>query len=566
LRAERTRLALARGQLDEAFAEAAPGAPRGESNWTEADLALLETYLAAWAQADDRHDPTRAAEWEQAATDQVAAIARQYGLRIARRADLLLARQVGTRRQAARPATQFCLAQGLERSGKSAAAVAAYDQVAELSRASGQTDLTFSAGSAAAQLEQRQRHFREASDRLRVLALGGPEHPRASEAHLLAIHNAAQQARSEPAAPLDAYRQLLVEHLTTWPDAATAAQARSWLGRLYEHEGNDAAAIEVLRQIKSDAPRFVEVVEALGRVYQRALGRLRAQGRPTAALANSAIDYFDAIAAPRGKPPRPWTTVQRAAVIAEARILLRGSPEDAHRAEQLSASALEGEPRPDPAVERNLQALRIAALAAAGRTEPAAQAWKHMSAASDTAALELVATLSELSALANRDRQAALARLELSIVADLLAEGPRPAEVARTLSRRRAELLALTGRRDEALRAMRKLAAEFPADGPTQEALAGLLSTGEGADLRAAVDQWREVAGKCRPGSPRWWRANYGLAQAQLAIGQPAECLATIKHTAGTPGDGAGPELKAKMEELRRRCAQDTSGWQRNAK
>lgn len=567
LRAERTRVALARGQLDEALAEAAPGAPRGPSDWSEADLALLETYLALWAQAELRRQRARGAEWERAASDQTESIVREHGLRAARRADLLLARHLAGREEAPLPATQLRVAEGLDRGGKPVEALAAYDRTVELARAQGLAELAFSAELAAARVEQEQEHFGAAAERFRALALKAPQHPRAAEAHLLAVHCAAQQARSQPAPELEAYQRLLVEHLATWPKGSTAAQAQSWLGRLHEQQGDYAAAIEMLSRIKSDAPQFAEAVPAIGRSYENWLAALRQQRRPTAAIAAKAVAYFDAIVAPGGTLPRSWTPLERAAAIAEARILLRQSPRDAQRAEALASAALDGQPPPTPDEQHALQALRIAASVAADRVLQAAQAWEQSPLSAGPQSLWLVETLAELRGSAAADRRSAIARLELTIVDDLAGEAAKLAPATRLeLERRRAELLAITGRRSEAVGSLTALASQHPSDGQTQEALAQLLGGGDRFSVLQAVDKWREVAGKCRPGSPRWWRAHYGLARAQLDLGQTAECLATIKRVGGTPGDFGGEEMKARFVQLKRECAQANSGTPRNTK
>lgn len=566
LRAERTRVALARGQLDEALAEAAPGAPRGPSDWTEADLALLETYLALWNQAEQSRQPARGVEWEQGAADQTATIVREHGVRAGRQADLLLARHLAGRELALLPVTQLRVAEGLERGGKPVEALAAYALASQSAGARGLAELAFSAELSAAQLEQGQQHFAEAAKRFRALAMSARQHPRAAEAHLLAVHCAAQEARQQQLPQLDQYEQLLDEHLATWPDAATASQARSWLGRLHEQRGEYAKAIDVLSRVKNDAPPFGEAVKAMGRCYESWLAELRQQGRPTTDLATKAVAHFEAIAAPGGKLTRDWTPLKRAAVVAEARILLRQSPRDARRAEELVSAALNGAPPPGPEVEHELQALRVATLAASDRLPQAKQEWERLPL-TDVPAQWLVEALGEMRRAAAGDRQTTIARLELTIVDDLLGgEAKAPDDAQLNLRRRRVELLVVDDRRREAVAEMTALASEHPADGQTQEELAQLLASGDRASIAQASAKWREVASKCRPGSPRWWRAHYGLARAQLDLGQMNECWATLKTLEKTPGDFGGPEMKARFVQLKRECGQASSGTPRTTK
>jgi hypothetical protein len=247
--------------------------------------------------------------------------------------------------------------------------------------------------------------------------------------------------------------------------------------------------------------------------------------------------------------------------------LLRQSLRDAQRAVELVSAALDGQPTPTPEDQHALQVLRVAALVAADRVSQAARTWEQTTLTAGPQLPWLVETLAELRTGAVVDRRPAIARLELTIADNQLSEATKLAPAERLdLKRRRAALLAITGRRSEAVTALTELAAQHLTDGETQEALAQLLSCGDRSNVSQAVGKWREVVLKCRPGSPRWWRAHYGLARAQLDLGQPAECLATIKRVESTPGDWGGGELKARFLQLQRECAQANSGAMRNTK
>ena len=60
----------------------------------------------------------------------------------------------------------------------------------------------------------------------------------AAEAHLLAIVDAAQIARSRNVVDVEAYSNLLSEHLRLWPNSATGNQVRDWYGRLLFQQRN----------------------------------------------------------------------------------------------------------------------------------------------------------------------------------------------------------------------------------------------------------------------------------------------------------------------------------------
>ena len=127
------------------------------------------------------------------------------------------------------------------------------------------------------------------------MALAWPQNFRASEAHLLGVHAAAQLAASQQPPKLEEYERLLGEHVATWPQSPTASQAWWWLGRFKEHEQALREAIAALRNVKADHAQYAAAVEATGRCYLALLAEIRRTGAPEVPLANDAFAYFEQV-------------------------------------------------------------------------------------------------------------------------------------------------------------------------------------------------------------------------------------------------------------------------------
>ncbi len=556
LRAERIRLALARSRVDEALAEAGAGAVKHQAGWAEANLARLEAYLAGWRRAQEQDDTAGAQRWERAAIDQVRAIGQAHGPATSRRAETLLARSMVHSGGTENPRALLLAAQGLYRGGHLDEALAAFDEAANRAAAKADKNTYFDSQYAAGALEYERQHHRAALDRLGHLAARMPQHPRAAEAHLLAIHSAAQVARHGDPPQLDEYQRLLRSHLDTWPTGPTASQAWYWLGRLAEHQHSWQEAIRALKNVKPDDPQYTQSVAAVGRCYRAALGELRRRGNRNDLLAEDAVDYFQRVIAPRKGESAAHTDATRAAVLGAVTIYLEELPGDADKAQHLLSSALRDDADAPRKWNQQARALMVPVLAAGGQVAKAENLLRQIpiGTASDALAMvELLSAVKDRTASANKP---AVARLELAVIGDVLVKRDElDAPTIKNLVRRRADTLLQLGQRDTALAALRELAKKYPRDGGVQEDVARLLSSGADAQSwRAAVAKWRDVAGHCRVGSDRWFRAHVALAETQLDLGEPAKARATIKLVESSRPEMGGAEMKARFRQLLAEC------------
>jgi len=354
------------------------------------------------------------------------------------------------------------------------------------------------------------------------------------------------QADSPP--KLDEYERLLREHVERWPQSPTTGQAWNWLGRLAESRGQWPAAVEAFARVSEDDPQFAEAVEGLGRSYEGWLDELHEQGQNGERLANDALARFERVIGSSAKKPTPQS---RAATLAAAWIWLTEIPTGAMPAERLLRQGLRDNAAPEH-WKSSARRLLVPALVLQGKAREAEQAAAQLPRAN---AADLLALAGVLSQVRNRADPAAgekLAEIELAVQDDLLGKRRElDAATLRAVTRDRAFALSAVGRRREALDAMQTLAADNPRDGQTAEALARLLASGAGADLPAAVEKWRDVAAHSRPGTPRWFRANYELASSQLRAGQGPAARATIDAVARRFPDFGGAGTKQQFERLK---------------
>jgi len=555
-RAERLRLALAASRLADADAVLEEGRLCEGRDSADLDYAWLEACLAGWRAADKANDHARAEQWKSKVTELVASIKQAHGPYWARRAEMLAAGYVQSSPQQDNVAMQVWVAESAYRSGRFDDALAAYDRAAALAQQQGKTDQAFQLGYVAATIEHARNRDAEALARYRRLALAMPAQPKAAEAHLLAVHHAAQLAKDESAQAVAQYADLLAEHLKHWPGGPTADNVRWRLGRLEQLRRHWKEALDAYTHIGASYPEYQKVVESAAACYLGLLAELRAAGQPTKEPGTVAAAWFESvILGPDSRVPERWSPTARSAAETAARIWVNYVPDYA-RAESILTAALRGAGDAEPDWTSRMRGLLVFALAAQGRRAEAARELEAIAAGPTDALLEMIEGLAGLAAAASPEVRAELAALELHAVERL---APRRGELdaagRKSLDRLRARALADAGRRGEAAPVYQSLAAAYLRDGDIQEEYAGFLSAADDqATLAAALEAWREVAAKSAPESPRWFRAKYQVALLHYRLGSPQQAEKIIKPMAILYPDLGGPELKPKFLALLDRC------------
>jgi hypothetical protein len=434
-------------------------------------------------------------------------------------------------------------ADGLLLKGNAAEAIAAYDEAAAAARTESDLNAAFELAYKAALVQQRRKDNAAAATRLRILAKSLATHEQAPAVHLLAAWNAAQLSR-EDASRSENYRELLREHLATFPHSPTVNQARLWLGRWHQAQGAWPEAVDAYAGIAAESEHFPAAVQALARCWPAELAALSAAGQQPQDRAAEAIEFF-----------RSASETVPAASLTATELILAWQPERARDAEILLDRALAGAVDEPPAWRTAAQAQRIAAIASQpGRADDALAKLQNAEATPG----EMFAVLQFLSTpnLAS-PRRAEVAKVQLALVAAL---APRrnqlsPAEQTE-LDCLHADALAAVGRSDEAIALAAALAKANPNRGSIQERYAELLLASEAKDnWKTGLDRWRLVASRTKPRTAAWYRAKYSVAEAQVKLGDRAGAATLLQFVLETPPGLKGTEWEARYQALLEQCS-----------
>lgn len=555
-RAEQVRLDLAENKLSEAMTLLSAGRQIDGVTSPELDLAGLETCVAQWRVAGQANRKDEADAWYAKAVGQVRLIERDHGPYWMRRAETLLAGSTGGSSETSDLATTIRAAESFFRGGRLDDAVATYDRARTQAAKEGNLQQAFQSGYLAATIEHQRGRHQEAMTRYRQLAQSLPNDAKAPEAHLLAIQHAAELAKDSDPAALEQYADLLGEHRRLWPRAAGTDRVRWLSGRLAEYRGDWQGALQSYREISPGDPQHAQAIEAAGRCYEAWLAQLKAAGKPTEQPATDAAAWLESlILGTDNRLPERWSPAQQAAALFAARLWLTYTSTGHGRAEQILAAALAGAPDAAEAWKSDARGLLVYSLAAAGRDREAVRVLDEISAGSPSQLLAMLEGLSRLTS-GGRDARPELAGLQLRAI-KLLEPRRDQLSPAQTQAFRRihAQALAAAGHSDEALRAYRELAKQYPRDGDIQEGYAQLLlEQKDRASWEAALETWRQIGKNCREGTDRWFRAKYFLALLHYRLGEKGRAAKIITQLEILYPELGGPEMAARFRQLLRQC------------
>ena len=554
--AERIRLALDTGRLEEAVDLLREGRQMQGAVSPELDYAWLETYLAAMKAAEEAKRSDQAAAWRQKAAALVEQIERRHGPYWTRRAGMLLARHLRMATGTGEIDTLVRVAASAYRTGRLDDAVAGYDRAQAAAAAQGDRDRAFELGYTAAAIEHKRERHETALDRFRRLALAASENPKAAEAHRLAIYHAAQLAKASPGEALDRYVELLREHAAAWPDEPRIDDVLRQLGKMAAYRRDYAAAVEAYRAIPREAINE-ETVEQAAQWYEAWLDGLNHSGKPTEPLAAGAAEWFESLmVGPDGRLPARFGPVARAAALAAARLRLRYTPAGYAQAEAVLSTALDSAPDAPPDWRSTAQAMLVCALAGRGRREEAAALLARISTGPPAQLFSMLEGLARTAADAPPEVRRELAELQLRTIEMLGGDAAGLSDQQRRkLTLLRAQALAEAGRREAALSAYQTLARQHPRNAAIQEAYAALLASRDDRDsLHAALQRWRQLQRHLPEGSPRWFRAKYAVAELHCRMGDKQQARKMLDLLALLHPELGGPELKPQFDALRRRC------------
>jgi len=170
----------------------------------------------------------------------------------------------------------------------------------------------------------------------------------------------------------------------------------------------------------------------------------------------------------------------------------------------------------------------------------------------------LLDQLSKLSEGFNESSRREIAALVLEVSESLLKQDAALRDAQRdAIQRRRADALVNAGRRQEALALMAELASRHPRDAAVQQSYAELLLESEDrTSLTLALEKWRSISQRSRPGTELWWRAKYSIALAHYRLGDAREAAKVLRYAqvtgAGTPREKLAESIDALLEKCER--------------
>lgn len=515
----------------------------------EVDLVRLETALAI-AAAGDEKDRTK---WQRTAAALAQRIDEQHGRAAGRRADQLVTALLpsdatgGNIDLLARVADNLYIKRQIDE------ALAAYDKAASAANTAGNAKREFELRYKAALVEQREKHFAAAAARFERLAVELKNHPQAPEAHLVACWNKAQQARDDEVAA-EAYIALLREHLSRWPQATTADQARLWLGQWHQSRREWAAAYAAFSEVSPASEQFPTAVDAAALCTREELAELVGKKEDVADVAAERVARFRSIAALRDAESKQATPTARQAALLAAELAVEYTPGGHAQAEKLLRETLAASRDAEAQWHSQATSLLIGAVAGQpGKREEAEKLLQSLAGSSD----ELLKLLDRLASSAERAGEKTrqdLAALQLGVLDRLSSDQAKlTAEQQQELQRLRAEALVQLGRRDEALKIYEVLAQSLTNNGAIQEGYAELLSQStEKTERASALARWRQIAAKSPPRSERWCKAKYSIARLQADLGDRKAAATLCRFLLETPPGLAGTAWQERFEQLQR--------------
>ncbi|MDX1947778.1 MAG: hypothetical protein SFU86_20440 [Pirellulaceae bacterium] len=557
-RAELIRLAIAKNNLPAMQRFIDLGRTAAGQSAAELDFAWFEAFLLQARRASEGKDLDAARRFQDQAAETARFLDETYGPYWGRRADQLLVAAIPRGAGVVNVPLLSRTADSLFLKGDFDRAIAAYDDASAQARAAGDLNASFDLAYKAALVEQKRERHAESARRFRNLGKAFAAHPQAAQAHLLAAWHLAQVVKTDAGATSD-YEAILREHLALWPTAESAAQARIWMGRLEENRQQWAAAIEAYGGVPRGSPHFAAAIAGLATCWPQRLAQQAAAGVLKTDEVTQALRQFQqAMVGPENQLPERFSAAEQTAALAAAELVLNYQPTAAAEAEGMLRAALARSPDAPSAWKSAAQAQLVVALAGQpSRQDEALALVREVGSSSTEQMLALLAGLSQVARQSRAETRGPIARVQLAAV-DLLwpSRAQLPVAARHSLDRVRAEALAAAGRRDEALAAYAQLVKEQPDNGTIQEDYADLLLAGtDKTSLTAALSQWRIIASRTKPRTPRWFKAKYSVALAQLQLGDPAGAATLLRFLLETPPGLKGTGWEEPFGKLLARCA-----------
>lgn len=443
-------------------------------------------------------------------------------------------------------------AQGALRAGRIDEALGLYVEAAQSAEKNGSAEKSLQLSYTAGAIAHQSQRYRQARELLRDAALRFKTEKQAADAHLLAIVDSAQLARSQNEQDVNTYTQLLAEHLRLWPNSATSNQVREWYGRLLFRQRKWREALDTFIQIKASSDGFASNDAAIKACCYHILDAATPESRQDTQLwldeqlARISGQVYDA-ATP--------DVEQRLMRIELIRIALRletsvGTPATETRLNEISSTFSTNGMRSE--------AIRCLALYYCNnkRFHDAEGLLKDPASFESQGLFRLLIHVFQSTESYSSQLKKYAADVLVPLANELASRELRQSELRRTQIVL-ASSLRFAGRRAEALSLARALNKEDPKSGEIHELLATLLQDSTDArEITSAIYEWRAVAKGSKPGSDRWFRSKLALAECYFQIEQHKKAADVIRLTQTLHPRLGGDKMKLRFQNLLRKVEQ----------
>ncbi len=466
----------------------------------------------------------------------LASIRAKHAARYVRQAEALVGQAYGGSDDATTAGGKVLAAEHFYRAGQLPAAIAAYDEAAEMYRDARDRERAFAAERSAAAIVQQRGDYLQAAERFRRLALGSVDRDNSATDHREAILSLATAVKQSGAENSDRamvnYLELCREHLRHWPAGYTSAEVRWWLAQALAARRQWQATIDVLGELDSASPYFKPSTTLLSTAFRH---RVATETDPTKrqALIVEAVSRLQPLVVGSGDQigwPSAWTDAQRACALELARLQIDGG-NSGYAKDMLDAAVVRGQPPPSAEYRAQATPVLAIALVSTGNTAEAIELLRESARAGGNAgsleslAERLTAQLFEYSQsdVPRRTERAAIGQLLLATLSPEVA-GDGTSSWALPADRYRAAAMAAVANDAVARQLYESLVAKYPKNGDLQEEYARLLASANAAsDRESALAAFHRIERSTRRGSDRWRRARQARIDLLIQLGRNDE-------------------------------------------
>ncbi len=525
LRALELEVALAAEDQEEAEKIVRQGRQLEQATDPLLDFLHLKFYLAAWKTAKQQNHTQAQKRWQQALQQQLALIRQSHGGFWARRAQALVSAALTGAALSGQLALLARRAGQLAQLGQVEQALKVYDQAVAQAQAQGADEEAFTLAYAAATLVHK-RDSAQALQRFRQAALLAPHHAQAPEAHLLAISHAGKLVRKGQW-KLEQLVQLLQEHLNRWPEASTAPRVRLALARVLLHQGHAQQAVQVAQRTPPGTQEFQEALTLTHTAFQQWYAT---HPKARATVAEQAARWYESVLlGPQGQWPLQWTLSDHQAALFAARWNLVPEHLKPDRARQLLQQALQH--CSDPRWQARHQAwLVLAQVLREQKVSPKDQSSGLQALPGDL--LELAVHMDHLAQSASPALRTRLVPWLYQVARHLAQSSKLPTAQKARLRPILARAALWHGRTKEAEELFGQLHRQYPRRREYHQGLAlAMTQSGDPERMQKALEHWRALQRRSRPGSPPWFQARYYLAWLHMRLGNPDQARRIVQLT-----------------------------------